>query len=60
MRMVKCGCDGYLGNKSAANYQDKAYGAGMRVASPTSTPKKFRCTICQREHTFGDEKEGKK
>lgn len=48
-KIVKCGCDGFLGNKQAAQFQDGKYGDHMRVYNITNDGKKMRCSICARE-----------
>lgn len=46
----KCGCDGYLGNKRGAEYQDKKYGTGMRAHNIVNgEQKKSKCSVCGRE-----------
>lgn len=59
-KLVKCGCDGFMGNHSAANFQDSVYGHGMRTCNPAVSPspgvKVFRCTVCGKEHKSGEEK----
>ncbi len=49
MMVLECGCDGFLGNRAAALYQDTAYGRGMRAHNPTAKEDVFRCTICEKE-----------
>lgn len=59
-KLVKCGCDGYLGNRNGAKYQDEVYGVGMRSCNPATSPspgvKVFHCTVCGKEHKSGEEK----
>lgn len=56
--LLKCGgCDSYLGNKSAANFQDRQYGHFMRVHTPiTKEPKGawWRCVLCRKERSSTD------
>ena len=41
----KCGCtEDKGGNKAGANFQDKKYGKGNRVANETNNG--YRCTVC--------------
>ncbi len=49
--LIKCSCDGFLGNRAAAKFQDAAYGAGVRVHNKTakSDAAVFRCSVCRAE-----------
>lgn len=57
-KIIKCNCDGYLGNSSGSTYQDNTYGKNMRAHNVIAKEPKnsnFRCTICQTEHSKGSE-----
>ncbi len=60
--ILKCSCDSYLGNKSAANFQDTKYGHGNRVHNRLAgTDTKYRCTVCESERGDpGHQQESKK
>lgn len=63
-KISRCGCDGFLGNKQAAQFQDKQYGEGLRVFNITNDNKKMSCTVCKREvgcdGSVDSKKKGKK
>lgn len=48
-KIMACGCDGFLGNKKAAQFQDTQYGEHKRVFNVTNDSKKARCSVCNRE-----------
>ena len=57
VKMIKCGCQGNLGNTRGAAYQDAVYGENMRVCSVvTGSEKTYRCSVCGKEHKQGDDK----
>ena len=60
--VMKCSCDGFLGNKAAARYQDAQNGAGLRVHNKTTKENTFRCTVCGTERgvTGGEGKKDSK
>lgn len=49
MARVRCGCSG----GAAADYQDKMYGAGIRIANDCKNGDAFRCSVCGKEHGGG-------
>jgi hypothetical protein len=54
--VIKCNCDGYLGNSTASNWQNVQYGQNLRAHNPTRKEpigSHWRCTICGLEHSKG-------
>ena len=52
-KIVHCGCENA--------YQDRQYGAGMRVTTPANTEQAkggfvVRCTVCGKSHNLGQVK----
>ena len=53
--ILQCGCKDWMGNKTAAKYQDEKYGVGKRVFNPIAKDKTYRCTVCGKEKSTGED-----
>lgn len=53
--ILQCGCKDYMGVKFAAQFQDGKYGMGKRAFNRTSKDKTYRCTVCGKEKSTGEE-----
>lgn len=53
--ILQCGCKDYMGVKFAAQFQDGKYGVGKRAFNRTSKDKTYRCTVCGKEKSTGEE-----
>jgi hypothetical protein len=54
-KVLECVCRG----NSACKYQDEKYGEQMRVHSRMGETKSYRCSVCSREVTKGENSSGK-
>jgi len=61
-KIIKCGCDGYLGKRQGSEFQESAYKGGLRVHNSTSKEHTYRCSVCgiERSHGGGDDNDKKK
>ena len=50
--IINCDC--------SHDFQDKLYGAGLRVMNPTSKEGIYRCSVCLKEKGFGGSSDDKK